>query len=267
MINFKNILSNKNTLTFVLGALIVLLFLRQCNQTENLKQELELVQETSDRNFNNYLASKDSVNQLIAENGNLISKIRSYEFDINDLKDDQDELVLKYRKALNLNKDLNKVNTLLSADIDIKDSLLANVTSSEIDSTTTKLTFSKFDDFGNGNSRNLMGNMLITKYDTGFNYGNASFDIEHSISLLAAIERINGADQLKISTSYPGLSFSNIENINLINTKLNQKPKMKGGWSVGIGIGYGINLNNNQVISTGPSIGLGLYYSPKWLRF
>lgn len=267
MINFKNILTNKNTLTFVLGALFVLLFLRQCNQTENLKHDLEVVQQTADRNLNNYLASKDSVNQLVAENGNLISKIRSYEFDINDLKDDQIELVSKYRKALNLNKDLNKVNNLLAADIDIKDSLLADVTSTEIDSTTTELTFSKFNDFGNGNSRDLTGSMLITRTDFGFTYGDASFDINHKINLLAAIERINGADQLKISTSYPGLSFSNIENINLINTRLNQKPKMKGGWSIGVGIGYGINLNNDQVISTGPSIGLGLYYSPKWLRF
>ena len=59
----------------------------------------------------------------------------------------------------------------------------------------------------------------------------------------------------------------NIENINLINTRLNQKPVKTGGWGIGIGFGYGINLNNNQVISTGPSIGLGIYYTPKWLRF
>jgi hypothetical protein len=109
--------------------------------------------------------------------------------------------------------------------------------------------------------------MFITKTDLSFNYGNATFDIDHTINLLAAIENIEGANQLKISTSYPGLSFGSIENINLINTKLNQKPKKKGGWSLGIGVGYGINLNNNQVISTGPSIGLGLYYSPSWLRF
>lgn len=263
----KKITGNKNTLTFVLGALFVLLFLRQCNQTDNLKHELEIAKQDSDRNFNNYLASKDSIRVIKAENGNLISEIRSYEFDLNDLKNDQSELLGKYKKALNVNKDLNKVNTLLSADIDIKDSLLASTTSTQIDSVTTKLDFSKFDDFGNGNSRNLTGNMFITRTLNGFNYSGASFDIDQKISLLAAIENVGGADQLKISTSYPGLTFSNIENINLINTRLNQKPTKKGGWAIGVGVGYGLNLNNNQVISTGPSIGIGVYYSPKWLRF
>ena len=109
--------------------------------------------------------------------------------------------------------------------------------------------------------------MFITRTLNGFNYSGASFDIDQKISLLAAIENVGGADQLKISTSYPGLTFSNIENINLINTRLNQKPTKKGGWAIGVGVGYGLNLNNNQVISTGPSIGIGVYYSPKWLRF
>ena len=265
--NIQQILSKKSLVIFITGALFVMLFLRQCNQIETLKNNVELAKADSDRNFNNYLASKDSVRVVVAENGNLISEKRSYEFDLSNLKGDQAVLIKKYQNALNINKDLNKVNTLLSTDIDIKDSLLANTVSTVIDSITTKLTFTKFNDFGNGNSRDLNGSMFITKSPFGFNYGDATFDIEHKISLMAAIENIEGADQLKISTSYPGLTFGSIENINLINTRLNQKPVKKGGWAIGFGVGYGINLNNNQVISTGPSIGIGLYYSPKWLRF
>lgn len=265
--NIQQILSKKSLVIFITGALFVMLFLRQCNQIETLKNNVELAKADSDRNFNNYLASKDSVRVVVAENGNLISEKRSYEFDLSNLKGDQEVLIKKYQNALNINKDLNKVNTLLSADIAIKDSLLASTTSTQIDSVTTKLDFFKFDDFGNGNSRNLTGNMFITRTLNGFNYSDASFDIDQKIGLLASIEDEGGADQLKISTSYPGLTFSSIENINLINTRLNQKPVKKGGWAIGFGVGYGINLNNNQVISTGPSIGIGLYYSPKWLRF
>lgn len=84
---------------------------------------------------------------------------------------------------------------------------------------------------------------------------------------MAAIEDNDGYNELKISTGYPGLTISDIENINLINTKLNQRNEKKAGWGIGVGVGYGINLNNNQVISTGPSIGIGVYWSPKWLRF
>lgn len=261
------IFSNKNTLTFVLGALFILLFFRQCNQTEALKHELEISKQDSDRNFNNYLASKDSVRTLTAENGNLISEIRSYEFDLSNIKGDQEELLNKYRRALNLNKDLNKVNTLLSANVEIKDSIIANSTVTVIDTNTTKISFDKFDDFGGGNTRSLFGEMIIRRLDSTYSYSNPFIKLDQTISLMAAIENIKGYNQLKISTSYPGLNISDIENINLINTKLNQRNTKKAGWSIGIGVGYGINLNNNQVISTGPSIGVGVYWSPKWLRF
>jgi hypothetical protein len=95
----------------------------------------------------------------------------------------------------------------------------------------------------------------------------SKFELTQTLSLMAAIENIDGADRLKLSTSYPGIEIKDIENINLINTRLNRKVQKKAGWSIGIGVGYGINLNNNQVISTGPSIGLGVYWSPKFLRF
>ena len=72
---------------------------------------------------------------------------------------------------------------------------------------------------------------------------------------------------LKITTPYSGVTFTNIENINLVNDRLNAKQQKTAGFSIGFGVGYGINLNNNQVISTGPNIGVGLFYSPKWLRF
>ena len=268
MNKIKNIFSNRSTLTFVLGALFVLLFLRQCNQTQSLKRDLELAKQESNRNFNNYLASKDTIRNTKSENGDLIAEIRSYEIDVNNLKGENANLVNKYRRVLNLNKDLNMVNALLSADIRVKDSLLANSTITAIDSNTSRIDYDKFDDFGNGNTRKLTGSSLIRYHAGKFSIiGDSQFNLDQTLTLNAAIETVDGADRLKISTSYPGLTFSNIENINLINTRLNQKPKKKAGWSVGFGVGYGINLNNNQVISTGPSIGVGLYWSPKWLRF
>jgi len=263
----NNIKKYKSLITFVLGALIVLLFLKQCNQISNLKQDVKQAEASANREYNNYLAATDTIRIVKAKNGNLISEKRGYEFDIVNLKEDQKSLIDKYRDALNLNKDLNTVNSLISAEISIKDSLLANVSATQIDSLTTKLTFNKFNDFGNGNSRDLSGSMFITKNLNGFTYDNATFDIKQNISLMAAIEDIDGYNQLKISSGYPGLTISSIENINLINTKLNQRYEKKAGWSIGLGVGYGVNLNNNQVISTGPSIGVGLFYSPKWLRF
>lgn len=267
MTETKNIFTDKGSYIFILGVLFVLLFLRQCDRIESLKQEVKITKELAEREHNNYLASNDTIRTINAENGNLISEIRSYEFDLDNLKEEQGQLITKYKKALNLNRDLNRVNTLLSANVEIKDSIIANTELTYIDTLSSKLTFSKFDDFGKGNTRNLFGELLITKLDSGFVYGNPYFNLDQTITLMAAIEDNNGYDEIKISTGYPGLTITDIENINLINTKLNQRNEKKAGWSIGVGVGYGINLNNNQVISTGPSIGIGVYWSPKWLRF
>ena len=55
----KNILSNKTLVTFIAGALVVMLFLRQCNSIENLKQDVKLAQEDAGRQLNNFKAAQD----------------------------------------------------------------------------------------------------------------------------------------------------------------------------------------------------------------
>lgn len=264
----KNIKLSRSAITFIAGALFVLLFLRQCNQISDLKHDIKIAETNAERNFNNYLAANDSVTYLQNKNGDMLATIRSYEFDIADLKEDQLGLIKKYNNVLNLNRDLNKINTLLSADLAIKDSLLAAAQITQIDSITGLITYNKFDDYGNGNTRLLNGNSTVRFQGGKFSIlGQSQFNIEQSLSLQASIEEVDGANRLKLSTSYPGLTISDIENINLINTKLNQRQDKKAGWSIGFGVGYGVNLNNNQVISYGPSIGVGLYWSPKFLRF
>jgi hypothetical protein len=269
MSKLKDILSNRTLVTFAAGALFVMLFLKQCNSISELKQDVKLANENAERNFNNYLASKDSVLVLKNENGDLVSTIRSYEFDIDNLRSDQSKLLKKYITQLNLNKDLNSINTLLSAELAIKDSLLAEATATRLDSTTSRVDFESFDDFGNGNTRSLSGSTIIGINPNTLELSptNSRFTITQTLGLSAAVEEVDGANRLKITTAYPGLEISNIENINLVNTKLNQRPQKRDMWSIGFGVGYGINLNNNQVISTGPSIGIGLYWSPKFLQF
>lgn len=266
----KGIWENKGLRNFLLILIAVLLFLKQCNQISNLKQEIVQTEETATRNFNNYKAARDTVKILELANGNQASIIKGYEFDIANLEDSQEELIAKYRRALDINKDLNKVNSLLSAEIMIKDSLLAELSVTRVDSLTDLVKFSRFDDFGSGNTRELKGSMTVYRDGNRLLYRDPIFSIQQELSLFASIEEVDGQDAIKITTQYPGLTITDIENINLINTKLNQraeKAAKTAGWSVGIGVGYGVNLNNNQVISYGPSIGVGLFWSPKWLRF
>mgnify|MGYP001575567644 CR=1 FL=1 len=258
---------NKNLILFILGVIVTLLLLKQCNTISSLKDEVKYTEEKSNINLNNLKASRDSIRILKNVNGDNISQIRSFTLDLAEKDALLDDMVDKYKDALNLSRDLKYVNSLISTKLEIKDSLLANANVSKIDSNSAEINFLSSEDYGDGNSRLLTGSSII-KYDlNGFKVLKSSFELKQTLNLMAAIENVNGVDVVKVTTSYPGIDIKGVENINLINTRINKKSEKKSGWSIGIGLGYGVNLNNNQVISTGPSIGLACIYSPKWLRF
>jgi len=262
---------DKKTLAFIGGAILMLFMLKQCNTISNLKSDLKIQEELTEINFNNYLASHDSVKYFENEIGDKVAQISSFQFEVSQLERTNIEIENKYIKALNLNKDLAGVNSLLSADIRIKDSLLAMSTLTEIDSVSSMVNFNKEDDFGSGNTRIVNGNLII-RYDSSgsFTTSPVNLSIAQTLSLSAAVEELEGRETLKITSSYPGLTITGIENISLINQRLNDKNKInnKAGFSIGMGIGYGINYNtSNSSITLGPSINVGLYWSPKWLRF
>jgi hypothetical protein len=119
----NKIISNKNTLTFVLGALFVLMFLKQCDSISSLKQDVKLAQEDAGRQLNNFKAAQDSVTILRNDNGDQLAQIRSYEFDLSNMESSQTKLTKKYKKVLALNDDLKEVNSLISANLEITDSL------------------------------------------------------------------------------------------------------------------------------------------------
>lgn len=261
---------DSRVIAFIGGALLVLFMLQQCNTISSLKQDLKKSEERAQNNLNNYIASTDTIKYYKNKNGDLVAEVKSYVFTVEDLKKANSKLLDKYIVALNLNKDLKGINSLLEAEISLKDSLLANSSIQVINDTTKRIKFAKNDDFGKGNSRNIKGSIdLFETKDTSY-VSDAKITIDQNVTLLASLETTKDGNIIKITSEYPGLKINSIENINLINNKLNADNttiEKKAGWSIGMGIGYGINLNNNQKISYGPSINLGLYWSPKWLRF
>ena len=64
----KNILANRTLVTFVAGALLCLLFLKQCNSIENLKQDVKLAQQDADRNLNNFKNKASSCIRIVFYN-------------------------------------------------------------------------------------------------------------------------------------------------------------------------------------------------------
>lgn len=261
---------SRTTLIFIGVVILVLLLLQQCNSNASLKREIKQVQMVADRELNNYKAGQDTIRIERNKNGELVAHKLAYEFDINSLTDSNKKAIADYQRALNLTKDIKNINSLLRTEIRVKDSII-NSKGTVITLTDSTSTI-KFDDVKNWdkyNWRRFNGTLdvLRNKKTNSLSVTSSRFDFEQGIELKAAILNENGVNSLKITTPYPGIEFTNIENINLVNDKLNQKNEKKAGFSIGIGAGYGINLTPNSVITVGPQIGIGLYWSPKWLRF
>lgn len=269
---FENLKSriSRNTLIFVGVVILVLLLLHQCDRNSMLKQDAENAQKVATRNYNNLKASQDTIKFERNKNGELVAIKLAYEFDINTLTTENKKVIGDYQKSLGLNKDLKGVNSLLRAEIKIKDSII-NAQSSVVQTSDSTATISISDEknWDKYNWRKFNGtvDLLRNKKTNNIKVLSNKFNFEQGIELKAAIINEEGVNKLKITSPSPGVLFTNIENINLVNDKLNQKLEKKSGWSLGVGVGYGINLNNNQVISIGPSINVGLIWSPKWLRF
>lgn len=257
----------KNVILF--GGLAILIFclLQQCNSNQNLKREIQHIQKVSDRNLNNYKALQDTIVIEKNKNKDLVSSIRSFEYDVNTLSEKNKNLIKEYNRQLNINTELGNVNSLLSTTINVKDSIINASGAVTVVEDTIKVNVADENKFDKYNWRRFDGQISLLRDSGQYSLFSSRFNIEQGIGLSAAIITDNGYDRLKISTPYEGITFTNIENINLVNDRLNKKYEKRAGWSIGVGFQYGLNLNNNQVISTGPSIGLGIYWSPKFLRF
>ena len=230
----KNIVSNKPLRNFLAGALVVILFLSQCNRINNLQIKLDNTEAVANRNFENYLAARDTIKIERNSKDELVSTIRSYEFEVNTLQKDKEKLISKYEKALSLNKKYIEINNLISAELQVKDSIIASGIVSR-NGNTLSVNVSDQKEWDKYNWRSFNGQIDLLKIDTTYNLLSSNFSLNQGISLKMAIVEESGTSFLRVSSPYPNLEFTNIENINLVNDRLNQPRANKGGWSIGLG--------------------------------
>lgn len=260
---------NKNVIIFILGALFMLLFLKQCNQTADLKRQLASAKTEAERSHNNYLASQDSVKYYKTEAGSLIAEKRSFVLRLEEFENNYKDLKKEYTEVLGLNKNLEKQNVLLKAEIEILSHIKPEGSITQLSDTSSILNFKKIDDFGKGNSRSFEGKVKVFYTDKKFSIDDNQtyFDLKQTIKLYASIDEDNGFKKVKIASFYPGLDVQDIENINLINNKLNESPKKRSRWVAGIGVGYGVSLINGNTLAASPWMGVSVMWTPKWLQF
>ena len=250
-----NVTINKDWIPFIVIAALAFVLLGQCSSNSALREDVKVLEVQVENERANYEAAHDSVEIYRNANGYLEAEIKTYVSTAEQLEVQNERLLKKYRKALNLNKDLEGVNLLLSSEIKLKDSLLI---SSTINADSTFM-FKDSADFGDNNTRVVTLNGLIDS-----NQITGKLSIYQTISLLAALEKEDGVNRMRISTKYP-FDDIKIEGIDLINNELNTYKK-KSRWNMNFGVGYGIYPVDGSMRAT-PFVGVVFGYSPKWLQF
>lgn len=263
----KNLKLTKNDVLYIIFVSFILIIIQQCNLNSKLNEEIRLNKKISDRNLNNYKASLDTIKFIKNKEGILIAEKLAYEYNINSLTNENKIQIEKYREALQLNKKLKGVNAVLNTELIIKNQIINSKSDVlKLSDSLYSLNFSDSINWDKYNWRRFNSDIDIKLSNKEISIVKSNFNWQQGIEIKTAIINEDGINKLRVTSSNPDVEFTNIENINLINDKLNHTEAKKSGWSIGIGGGLGTNLSNKNITFT-PHIGIGIYWSPKWLRF
>lgn len=281
MIILKNILKfitdPKNTRMILLGVAVIflILFLQQCGATRAAKEETELQKKETIRISNNYEAAMDTIRQGKINDKTWRAERAGYELTIDEAKE-------KYAKVLKeLGYEKNKPpKVIIQTEFEIKE-VMGNVkiTSSELDSNgNAVLTASDTAQFDSINYRYLNGKipykLVFNKIDSTYKIvsDHGVFELNQGIGLNFGLFQDKKTKKISVvaTTDYPGVTFTSLEGANIMDDDKNKKllRQMRKPWSIGINIGYGILVDiKNGELSTGPYVGAGVSYSPKFLQW
>ena len=243
---------------------LILLMLFQCNRISKIKQQRDALENKITRVESNVSAKGDSIETYINQNGYYVNEIQGYQYTVAELKDSNNDLLNKYKDALAEAVELERLNQLLQAEVNIVevDTIWAVVKND------TTLIFKDSTSYGDDNWRKFLAKVNVRMKDSVLTGGLGTFEYEQNVKLYAGIESKNGRKHINISTKYPGLMFNNIEGISLVEDELNAiKKEKRGRVCIGIGGGYGVTFTGGNQVFHGPQIGVSIIYSPKWLQF
>lgn len=237
-----------NNIQFILIAgLIILsgLLFRQCESTKDAKNEVTRLE-------NNTLAYSDSLKITKDRYGNTIGEKRALELKLEEVKDS-----LEYEK--------NKPPvTIVRTKTIIKDRIKevpVVINDSTISLDTTNV-------WGKS-SRNLALSIPYAVNDNELSVGNADITLNQDIWLEASLLRDPDTKEsfIKLKTDYPGVTFNNSQGILISGEDSGiEGIEYNGRKTMGVGflVGYGYGWGSERPV---PIIGVGLYYSPKFLQW
>jgi len=280
---FKN---PKNRTIIILGAvaLFFILFFHQCNKTKDLENQLEKQKTESARILNNEQAAHAILQNYKLQDSTNRGIIQGYQLTQEELKKQYSSLTegfadLKNKTALALAKgtiiikEISYVTTTLKIDSKGVQHIMGTDTMKVDNDNWRRMSFDapfKTKYFNTNDSLEVD----IKKYNLfAQNYPDKStFTFEQSIGLKVGLFQDKKDKKVYIvaQSKYPGLSFSKLEGADIMADPDSKKVtrQFRKTWSVGFSFGYGIMANfKSNAFATGPYLGVGLNYSPKWAQW
>jgi hypothetical protein len=253
---------NKSGLVVFTVSVLFFITYQQCSVNKKLIQDLETTQNIAQRNLENLKAIQDSIVIERNTNNEAVSRIRSLIFNQKNLDDKTKKILQEYEKVLNVNTELEQINSAISGQLKIKDSLINTLTTVSVTADEIRLDFKGEKKWDENNIRIFSGDVVLGVQPDSIFIKTADFNIVQAISLKAAIVSQGNVNMLKISTPNPDITFTTIENINIVNDFLNkppaEQPKIldENYWQIGFGLITQVRSNNKDDFYTVPAFGI-----------
>jgi hypothetical protein len=276
---------NKTILRLAFIAALVAIILMQCSHNRGLKDELNQQKAETQRVMNNYEALHDTIRQKKINDSTLQAERLAIKITMKELKQQYSDLLIGFENFKKQNPKVieritvNNKETIREVPVYAKIDSLGNGSFSINDSM----------QFADGNFRRLSGTIpfsskFFNKKDslqvdlnkvglyTQINPGAGNFTLEQRIKLKVGLFEDPKTHKVSIAatTSYPGITFSQLEGADIMSDETSRKAtrNFRKTWGIGLSIGYGgtVDLKSAKLVS-GPQIGIGITYTPKWLQW
>ena len=275
---------NRNLMIGIGIAIFFALFFHQCSKTRALENELLKQQEETTRLLNNEQA-KDAVlkNYKLQDSTNR-GIIQGYQVTQEELRKDYKTLLegftdLKNKTALALAKGTIIIKETLYVQTTVKiDSLgvehLVGSDTMKVDNDNwRRITFDAPFTIKYYNKKDSTeADIKKLPYFTQVYPGMSKIDFQQSIGLKVGLFQDKKDKKVYIvaQSKYPGLTFSKLEGADIMADPESRKVtrQFRKEWGIGFNFGYGAMVDIMKGgISTGPYLGVGVHYSPKWLQW
>ncbi len=256
---------------FILLLLAGLFLLRQYELTQEAEQEAA-------RNYNNYLAKQDSVRILSSSFGSVLAEKSALKLKYDELSQDNKDLIDRLELANN-----KKPSVIIQTEVVYRDTGISVPTSTIIRDSTKQLVFKHQPKLPGNNFLSLTGQIpyrIVTdsvlnpdgSYQLNFRLVSQPvvLNFEQKIDLVTGLytDPKTGRVYVRATTDFPGISFSDLQALEMIDDSATRQALKKARKKFGVGINFGWSIAAGRSgYIMGPGITVGLTYTPTFLQF